>query len=118
MAKQIDPVPSLTLVAGLWSDTCSRQSNGSGCGSGGRDHPHSSEINMEAVIATGGKQYRVAPGQVIKVERLGKSQGSGVEFDKVLLVNRDGQVTVEPAALASARVTGQVLSEKKGAKVL
>ena len=73
---------------------------------------------MEAVIATGGKQYRVAPGQVIKVERLGKSQGSSVEFDKVLLVNQDGRVTVEPAALASARVTGEVVSERKGAKVL
>jgi len=73
---------------------------------------------MEAVIATGGKQYRVAPGQVIKVERLGKSQGSAVEFDKVLFVNQDGAVTVEPAALVSARVTGEVLSEKKGAKVL
>lgn len=73
---------------------------------------------MEAVIATGGKQYRVAPGQVIKVERLGKSQGSAVEFDKVLLVNQDGEVTVEPVALASAKVTGEVLSERKGAKVL
>jgi len=81
-------------------------------------HPHSSEINMEAVIATGGKQYRVAPGQVIKVERLGKSQGSAVAFDKVLLVNQDGEVTVEPAVLASAKVTGEVLSERKSAKVL
>jgi large subunit ribosomal protein L21 len=60
----------------------------------------------------------VAPGQVIKVERLGKGQGSAVEFDTVLLVNQDGAVTVEPAALVSARVTGEVLSEKKGAKVL
>jgi len=73
---------------------------------------------MEAVIATGGKQYRVATGQVIKVERLGKPKGSSVEFDKVLLVNNDGQVTVEPAALASAKVTGEVVSERKGAKVI
>ena len=73
---------------------------------------------MEAVIATGGKQYRVTPGQVIRVERLGKEKGAPVEFDRVLLVNRDGQVTAEPAALASARVTGEVLSEKKSAKVL
>jgi large subunit ribosomal protein L21 len=78
-----------------------------------------SEIeNMEAVIATGGKQYRVAPGQVIKVERLGKPKGASVEFDKVLLVNKDGQVTVEPKALSSARVTGEVLSERKGGKVI
>jgi len=39
---------------------------------------------MEAVIATGGKQYRVAPGQVIKVERLGKAKGDPVEFDEAM----------------------------------
>src|SRR6266568_4960718 len=75
-------------------------------------------LTMEAVIATGGKQYRVAPGQVIKIERLGKEAGSPVEFTQVLLVENDGQVTVEPKALASAKVTGQVISEKKGGKVL
>ena len=73
---------------------------------------------MEAVIATGGKQYRVSPGQVIQVERLGKDKGAAVEFTKVLLVNNDGQVTFEPKALASARVTGQVVAERKGDKVL
>src|ERR1700730_8127301 len=73
---------------------------------------------MEAVIATGGKQYRVAPGQVIKVERLGKDKGAAVEFTKVLLVNNEGQVTVEPKALASAKVVGQVVAERKGDKVL
>ena len=73
---------------------------------------------MEAVIATGGKQYRVVPGQVIRVERLARPTGASVEFDRVLLVSDGGQVTVEPKALASARVTGEVVSEKKGAKVL
>jgi len=73
---------------------------------------------MEAVIATGGKQYRVAPGQVIKVERLNQPKGTRVEFDKVLLVNKDGQVTLEPEALSRARVTAEVLSERKSAKVL
>lgn len=73
---------------------------------------------MEAVIATGGKQYRVAPGQVIKVERLGVAKGAAVEFDKVLLLNNDGHVTVEPTALSGARVTGEVVAERKGAKVL
>jgi len=75
-------------------------------------------VSMEAVIATGGKQYRVAPGQVIKVERLGIAKGASVEFDKVLLVNNEGQVTVEPKALSRARVTGEVVAERKGAKVL
>jgi large subunit ribosomal protein L21 len=73
---------------------------------------------MHAVIATGGKQYRVAPGEVIRVERLGSPKGSAIQFDNVLLVNRDGEVTVEPGALTSARVTGEVLSERKGPKVM
>lgn len=73
---------------------------------------------MHAVIATGGKQYRVAPGEVIKVERLGSPKGASVQFDNVLLVNRDGEVMIEPAALSSARVTGEVVSERKGAKVM
>ena len=73
---------------------------------------------MEAVIATGGKQYRVAPGQVIKVERLGVAKGGSVAFDKVLLLNNEGHVTVEPTALSGARVTGEVVAGRKGAKVL
>src|SRR4029450_3908531 len=75
-------------------------------------------VAMEAVIATGGKQYRVAPGQVIKVELLAKDKGAAVEFTKVLLVNNEGQVTVEPKALASAKVLGQVVAERKENKVL
>ena len=73
---------------------------------------------MDAVIATGGKQYRVSPGQVIKVERLDQPSGAAVEFTQVLLVNQDGQVTVEPTALASAKVTGEVVAERKERKVL
>ena len=73
---------------------------------------------MEAVISTGGKQYRVAPGQMIKVERLDVPVGSPVEFKQVLLVSNEGQVTVEPKALTAAKVTGEVVAEKKGAKVL
>ncbi len=73
---------------------------------------------MEAVIATGGKQYRVAPGQIIKVERLARPAGTAVEFTDVRLVTRDGQVTVGSEALRSARVSGEVVAEKKQAKVL
>lgn len=73
---------------------------------------------MEAVIATGGKQYLVSPGQVVRVERLPLVEGDAVEFDKVLLVARDGQVTVEPEALAGVRVRGQVVSRQKARKVM
>ena len=72
---------------------------------------------MDAVIATGGKQYRVSPGQVIRVERLPEPKGSAVEFTRVLLVNQDGQVLVGPEALARARVLGEVVGRTKGSKI-
>lgn len=73
---------------------------------------------MEAVIATGGKQYRVAPGQVIKVERLGRARGEQVEFTDVRLVTQDGRLSVGTPAVAAARVTGEVVAESKQRKIL
>jgi large subunit ribosomal protein L21 len=72
---------------------------------------------MEAVIATGGKQYRVAPGQVISVEKLAGDKGSAIQFTSVLLVNRDGEVLSAPDALKSAKVSGQVVGHGRGKKV-
>lgn len=72
---------------------------------------------MEAVIATGGKQYRVAPGQVIAVEKLPGDRGAQVEFGVVLLVSRDGEVIVEPARLSAARVSGEVVGQGLAPKV-
>lgn len=72
---------------------------------------------MEAVIATGGKQYRVSQGQVVRVERLPRDKGEEVEFTGVLLLSKDGQVTVDPKALARARVKGRVVSQGKAPKV-
>jgi large subunit ribosomal protein L21 len=72
---------------------------------------------MEAVIQTGGKQYRVAPGQVIKVERLGRQRGERVEFTDVRLIVDDGRVSAG-AGLGPARVTGEILDERKQRKVL
>jgi len=73
---------------------------------------------MEAVIATGGKQYRVSPGQVIAVERLpAVTKGSTVEFTSVLLVTTDGKLVAAPAELSRAKVSAEVLGERKGRKV-
>ncbi len=72
---------------------------------------------MEAVIATGGKQYRVAPGQVISVEKLPGDKGAPVAF-KALLVTRDGDVVVSPDALRSAKVEGEIVGHRRGRKVL
>ena len=72
---------------------------------------------MEAVIATGGKQYRVAEGQVISVEKLPGDKGAEVAFASVLLVNKDGEVIVATDRLKGAKVSGQVIAQGRGRKV-
>jgi len=73
---------------------------------------------MEAVIATGGKQYRVTPGQVISVEKLAGDPGGLVEFRSVLLVTRDGgDVVVGADALKAALVKGEVVRQARSRKV-
>jgi large subunit ribosomal protein L21 len=72
---------------------------------------------MYAVIETGGKQYKVAPGETIRVEKLAGEQGSPVEFSKVLAVQTDDGLKVGEA-LASAKVTGEIVGEGRGRKVI
>ena len=72
---------------------------------------------MDAVIATGGKQYRVSPGQVISVEKVVGDKGSAVEFTDVLLVNRDGEVLTGASALNGARVRAEVVRQARRRKV-
>jgi large subunit ribosomal protein L21 len=75
---------------------------------------------MYAVIATGGKQYRVQPGETIKIEKLegAKDQGA-VTFDQVLLVADGADVKVGAPTLPGATVTGEVLvASGKGEKLL
>ena len=70
---------------------------------------------MYAVISTGGKQYRVAEGQSIEVERLGEP-GTEVRLTPVLLVDGD-KVLATPEELAKAKVTGTVVDEVRGQKI-
>jgi large subunit ribosomal protein L21 len=72
---------------------------------------------MEAVIAAGGKQYRVTPGQVITVEKVPGDKGAAVEFKSVLLVNRDGEVLTAPQALQAATVRAEVVGQARRRKV-
>jgi len=71
---------------------------------------------MYAVIATGGKQERVAEGQQVNVELLGAEDGTEVSFDAVLLVDGD-TVLATPDQLKGVTVTGRVLGETKGPKI-
>ena len=70
-----------------------------------------------AVIATGGKQYRVAPGQVISVEKLAGEPGEPVAFTSVVLVTRDGEVITGAERLRAAKVSGEVVAQGRGKKV-
>jgi large subunit ribosomal protein L21 len=72
---------------------------------------------MEAVIATGGKQYRVSPGQVITVEKVAGDKGAPVEFRDVMLVTRDGEVLAGASALQAARVRAEIVRQGRRRKV-
>ena len=72
---------------------------------------------MNAVIATGGKQYKVSEGDVIKVEKLGVEAGQTYTFDKVLLVSGD-EVKVGAPTVEGATVEADVIGDTKGKKVI
>ncbi len=73
---------------------------------------------MYAVIRTGGKQYRVAPDDVIRVERLTAEPGKSVDFDEVLLVGEGAATTAGTPLVAGAKVRAEVLEEVRGDKII
>ncbi|MEZ4365100.1 MAG: 50S ribosomal protein L21 [Kofleriaceae bacterium] len=75
---------------------------------------------MYAVIQTGGKQYRVEPGQTIVVEKLDGDTGAKVSFDEVLLVSSgDGaDVKIGKPTLAGAKVAGEIVEQGRGDKLV
>ena len=72
---------------------------------------------MYAVIQTGGKQYRVAQGSTLKVEKIEADEGASVELDKVLMVADGDNVTVGAPYVDGGRVTATVKSHGRGKKV-
>jgi len=71
---------------------------------------------MYAVVETGSKQYRVAAGDTLKVERLQAEPGTSVTFDRVLLVQADGKVSVGAPTVSSASVVADVVGHVRGDK--
>ncbi|WP_086479788.1 50S ribosomal protein L21 [Oceanospirillum sanctuarii] len=72
---------------------------------------------MYAVIKTGGKQYRVKEGDVLKIEKLELETGSAVDFDQVLLVANGEDVKVGAPVVEGAKVSAEVVSHGRGDKV-
>ena len=74
---------------------------------------------MYAIIKTGGKQYRVQPGDVLEVELLDGEKGKEIELEEVLLLADGDKITVGKPTVAGARVTAEVIDpDKKGTKVI
>ena len=72
---------------------------------------------MYAVVSTGGKQVKVAAGDVVVVEKLDAPVGETVNFNVIFLAD-EGEITVDVDALASATVTGEVVEHFKGEKAV
>ena len=71
-----------------------------------------------AVIRTGGKQYRVAPGDIVRIERLAGDVGAPVEFTEVLLTGGEGAVRIGTPLVDGALVRGTIVEQGRARKIL
>jgi len=76
------------------------------------------EKKMYAIIETGGKQYKVTPGQTIDVERLDVAEGSTVDLDRVLLIAQGDRITVGSPTVSGAKVVATSQGEGKAKKII
>ena len=73
---------------------------------------------MYAIVDIAGQQFKVERGRKVYVHRLKASEGADVEFDKVLLIDKDGKITVGSPTVDGAKVAATVISHLRGDKVL
>ena len=77
-----------------------------------------SGLGPYAIIETGGKQYRVTVGDTLSIEKLSVEPGSGITFDRVLMVGGDGSARVGTPLVAGATVQAQVEQQYRGPKIV
>ena len=73
---------------------------------------------MYAIVEIAGQQFKVQQDQKLYVHRLAEETGAKIEFDKVLLIDNDGKITLGAPAIEGATVTAEVLGHVKGDKVI
>ena len=73
---------------------------------------------MYAIIETGGKQYRVSEGDVLRIEKLSADEGETIELDKVLALSNDSELQVGKPWLKEAKVTAKILQHGKADKII
>jgi len=70
-----------------------------------------------AIIKTGGKQYKVAPGEKLRIEKIEAEEGSNISFDEVLLLVEKGKTQIGQPFIKDAKVSAKILSQDKADKV-
>ncbi len=73
---------------------------------------------MFAVVKTGGKQYKVATGDVIQVEKLAADAGKSIELNEVLMLCDNGKVTMGAPTVAGAKITAEVVAQTRTGKLI
>ena len=72
---------------------------------------------MYAVIESGGKQHRVEPGEVLKLEKLAAAEGETINFDKVMMIGEGSDIKIGAPFVEGGKVTAEVMSHGRGDKV-
>lgn len=75
-------------------------------------------IQMYAIVEIAGKQFKVTQDQFVYAPLMGDEAGASVEFDKVLLLDQDGQVEVGVPTVSGAKVSGKIIGHVRGDKVI
>ena len=75
-------------------------------------------MSTYAIVRTGGKQYRVEPGDVLRVESLACREGQTLELDEVLMLSRNGQVSLGSPTVPGAKVVAEAVTHGRGPKVI
>ncbi|MDP2910147.1 MAG: 50S ribosomal protein L21 [bacterium] len=73
---------------------------------------------MLAIIKTGGKQYKVSPGDKIKIEKVEKKESEEITFDEVLLVEKSNKLQIGTPLVKNAKVSGKVLKQGRADKII
>jgi len=73
---------------------------------------------MYAVVKTGGKQYKVAAGDTLRVERIAGDKGTTIELTDVLMVTTDQDVKIGKPTVSGAKVVGEIIEQDRGKKIL
>ena len=73
---------------------------------------------MFAIVKTGGKQYRVAEGDLLKVEKIEAEAGNSITLNEVLLIGGEGEAKIGSPLLAGAKVTADVVAQTRGEKII